>query len=122
MRFGKFGKARLLPLHASTGDSLRDYLRVRDRLRLTPVTDTLFVSTAGTRMDQSRVSKIFNRLTRQVGLVPRSASCRPASMIMPTCALCRPLGDRGCGIRNLACRGRHNQSASRNARSESGGR
>jgi integrase/recombinase XerD len=77
VRFGKFGKARLLPLHASTGDSLRDYLRVRDRLRPTPVTDTLFVSTAGTRMDQSRVSKIFNRLTRQVGLVPRSASCRP---------------------------------------------
>jgi integrase len=77
VRSGKFGKSRLLPLHASTGDSLRDYLRVRDQLRPTPATDTLFASTAGTRLDQSRVSKIFNRLTRQAGLVPRSSSCRP---------------------------------------------
>ncbi|HEY2503262.1 MAG TPA: tyrosine-type recombinase/integrase [Mycobacterium sp.] len=77
VRSGKFGKARLLPLHPSTADALRDYRRVRDQLLPIPVTGTLFVSTAGTRLDQSHVSKIFNRLTRQAGLVPRSASCRP---------------------------------------------
>lgn len=77
VRHGKFGKARLLPLHPSTGEALREYLRVRDRLRPTPVTDTLFVTSTGTRLDQSRVSKVFNRAARQAGLVPRSALCRP---------------------------------------------
>ena len=52
---------RLLPLHASTGDSLRDYLRVRDRLRPTPVTDTLFVSShLGYTGTESRVDLLKN--------------------------------------------------------------
>ncbi|HEY9263124.1 MAG TPA: tyrosine-type recombinase/integrase, partial [Mycobacterium sp.] len=77
VRSGKFGKTRLLPLHPSTADALRGYLRTRDRLRPTPVSDTLLVSSAGTRLDQSRVSKMFNRLTRQTGVTARSSSCRP---------------------------------------------
>jgi integrase len=44
------------------------------------------------------------------------------STIMPTSVLCRRRRDHACGIRNPACWGRHNQSASRNARSESGAR
>lgn len=77
VRSGKFGKTRILPLHPSTADGLRDYLRNRDRLRPTPVTDTLLVSAAGTRLDPSRVSRIFNRLTREAGVTARSSSCRP---------------------------------------------
>lgn len=56
---------------------------------------------------------------------PRCSSARPgkgAESITPTCGLCRP-GGQGCWWRPGSWQeGRHNQSASRNARSLSGGR
>ncbi len=76
VREGKFGKTRLLPLHPTTASGLRVYLRVRAGLRVA-VTDALFVSTAGTRLDHSRVHKVFKKLTRVAGLTARSAECRP---------------------------------------------
>jgi len=77
VRDGKFGKARLLPLHPTTTKGIRQYLRRRSGLHRTHVSDALFISTAGTRLDHSCVQKTFRRLTRQAGLHPRSAACRP---------------------------------------------
>jgi integrase len=77
VRFGKFGKARLLPLHPSAAAGLRQYLQTRNRLRPIPVSDALFISLAGTRLSYNRVHRTFKRLTQQAGLTARSATCRP---------------------------------------------
>lgn len=37
----------------------------------------LLVSCAGTRLDQSRVSKAFRQIAAQAGITARSAACRP---------------------------------------------
>jgi integrase len=49
VRDTKFGKSRELPVHGSTIDALRAYLRRRDRLCPEPVTDAALISPVGTR-------------------------------------------------------------------------
>src|SRR5262249_50423843 len=77
VRESKFGKSRLLPLHPTTAEALRAYLRLRDRLHPQPSTPAVFISPAGTRLLYCNVHSTFQRLARQAGLQPRSASCRP---------------------------------------------
>lgn len=77
IRKGKFGKSRELPLHPSTVDALRDYLRRGDRPRSAASAPALLVSTAGTRLLYTNVQCTFQELVRRAGLKPRSASCRP---------------------------------------------
>ncbi len=50
IRESKFGKSRLVPLHASTVDALERYDHTRQRLLPNPSTDSLFVSLRGTRV------------------------------------------------------------------------
>jgi integrase/recombinase XerD len=73
----KFGKSRLVPLHPTTVEALRGYLRLRDQPHPRPGTPAVFISPAGTRLMYCNVHSTFQRLARQAGLQPRSASCRP---------------------------------------------
>jgi len=73
----KFGKSRELPLHPSTVEALRDYLRERDRMFPNPPSPSLFISSAGTRLLYCNVSWDFIRLARRAGLKARSKECRP---------------------------------------------
>jgi integrase len=73
----KFNKSRRLPLHLSTVEALRSYLRRRDRLHPRPTTPALFISPAGTRLIQCNVQSTFRQLVARAGLQPRSVSCRP---------------------------------------------
>lgn len=69
IRGSKFGKSRLVPLHASTCDALAKYLRRRHRLWPTrPVSSYVFVSNRGTRLGSSVIHLTFNALSRQIGL------------------------------------------------------
>jgi integrase len=77
VRQSKFGKSRLVPLHPTTTAALRGYLRLRDRLHPHPSVPAMFISPAGTRLMYCNVHSTFQRLARQAGLQPRSASCRP---------------------------------------------
>ena len=77
VRQSKFGKTRLLPLHPTTTDALRGYLRLRDRLHPYPTSLAVFISPAGTRLLYCNVHSTFQRLARQAGLQPRPQSCRP---------------------------------------------
>ncbi|WP_331752059.1 tyrosine-type recombinase/integrase [Streptomyces sp. NBC_00829] len=77
IRDTKFGKSRLLPLHSTTTAALGQYLEASRRQGPAPRTEALFLSTAGTRLHYDRVHKTFRRMTRDAGLVPRSAACRP---------------------------------------------
>lgn len=77
IRTSKFGKSRELPVHPSTVDALRRYLRRRDRPRSAARTAAVLVSSAGTRLLYCNVQWTFHRLVRRAGLTPRSAACRP---------------------------------------------
>jgi integrase/recombinase XerD len=77
VRETKFGKTRELPLHSSTVNALRGYLRFRDQCRPERVTDAAFISPVGTRLLYCGVSLTFLQLVERAGLEPRSARCRP---------------------------------------------
>lgn len=77
IRNGKFGKSRVLPLHATTVDALRHYGRRRDRPPVSTCTPAMLVSTAGTRLLYANVQCTFRHLVSRAGLTPRSGSCRP---------------------------------------------
>ena len=78
VRGAKFGKDRLVPLHASSCNVLRQYLAERghhwaDR----PVSSYVFVSNRGHRLGGAQVHRTFYALSRQIGL--RGASRRTAT-------------------------------------------
>jgi len=69
IRGAKFGKTRLVPLHASTCQVLAEYLRRRaDHWRQRPVSSYLFVSSWGNRLDDGEIHRTFYALSRQTGL------------------------------------------------------
>ena len=78
VRGAKFGKDRLVPLHASSCNVLRQYLAERghhwaDR----PVPSYVFVSNRGHRLDGAEVRRTFYALSRQIGLRNASDSHGP---------------------------------------------
>jgi integrase len=68
IRGTKFGKSRLVPIHATTVDALQDYAGCRDSLCRAPRGPSFFLSERGTRLNHSTVRKIFVSLSRQIGL------------------------------------------------------
>ena len=75
VRGAKFGKTRLVPLHASTCQVLAEYIARRQRHWAgRPVSSYVFVSSWGNRLDSGQIYRAFYRLSRQIGL--RDASDR----------------------------------------------
>ena len=69
VRSAKFGKTRLVPLHASTCQVLAEYLARRQQHWVgRPVSSYLFVSSWGNRLDNGQIHRAFYALSRQVGL------------------------------------------------------
>ena len=69
IRSGKFGKSRLVPLHASTCKVLAGYIARRKRHWAgRPVSSYLFVSNWGNRLDGGEIHRTFYALSRQIGL------------------------------------------------------
>ena len=78
IRGAKFGKTRLVPLHASTCQVLRDYIARRKRhWAQRPVSSYLFVSSWGNRLDGGDIHRTFYVLSRQIGLRGLSDSHGP---------------------------------------------
>ncbi len=79
MRDTKFGKTRLVPLHATAIEALDDYIRRRGRLYPCPQprAPAVFISAAGTRLIYNSVNFTFLKLARRAGLHARSPTCRP---------------------------------------------
>ncbi|MFP3559399.1 tyrosine-type recombinase/integrase [Paraburkholderia sp. SIMBA_049] len=78
IRGAKFGKDRLLPLHASTCKVLADYIVRRDRHWAgRDVSPYLFVSSGGRRLDQADVRRTFYAVSREIGLRGTSDSHGP---------------------------------------------
>lgn len=69
VRGAKFGKSRLIPLHASTCNILADYIARRERIwQARTVSSYLFISSRGNRIDGATIHRIFYALSRQIGL------------------------------------------------------
>lgn len=69
VRESKCDRIRLVPLHATTCEVLADYIaRRKSHWVGRPVSNHLFVSSRGTRLEGSRIRLVFYRLSRQVGL------------------------------------------------------
>jgi integrase len=78
VRGTKFGKSRLVPLHASTCKVLADYIARREHHWAgQPVSSYLFVSSRGNRLDSGDIHRTFYRLSRQIGLRAASDSHGP---------------------------------------------
>jgi integrase/recombinase XerD len=75
IRGAKFGKTRLVPVHASTCKVLANYIARRQRHWAgRAVSSYLFVSNRGHRLDGAEIRRTFYALSRQIGL--RGASDR----------------------------------------------
>ena len=68
VRWTKFGKSRLIPIHSSTLDKLVEYSRLRSRIFIRPKSPSFFVSERGTRLTQWSVRYTFVKLSREIGL------------------------------------------------------
>jgi integrase/recombinase XerD len=77
VRQSKFRKSRLVPVHASTLDRLRQYQEERDRIYPTSKTSAFFVSEGGRRLSYRTVQDVFRRLREQLHLQGSSTSRGP---------------------------------------------
>jgi len=77
IRGTKFGKARLVPIHASTQHVLAAYASRRDRFLAGWPATAFFVSRRGTRLDGGTVRRTFYALSRHIGLRGAAASHGP---------------------------------------------
>jgi integrase len=68
VRGTKFGKSRLVPVHASTTDVLASYRTRRTRHLRGRNAAHFFVTRTGNRLDDGDVRRTFYRLSRQIGL------------------------------------------------------
>ena len=68
IRRTKFGKSRIIPIHASTLEALQRYAELRDRLCPRTQTQSFFISERGTRLNVRTVRRTFVHLSRQIGL------------------------------------------------------
>lgn len=80
IRKGKFGKSRVIPLHASTLKVMATCARRRARFlaaRRYRSIPQFFVTKYGTPLRDSSVYRVFWNLSRQIGLRGGIAGCRP---------------------------------------------
>jgi len=68
VRWTRFGKTRLIPIHSSTVDKLEEYSRLRSRIFIRPKSPSFFVSEQGTRLTHWSVRYTFVKLSREIGL------------------------------------------------------
>jgi len=68
IREAKFGKTRLVPLHPSTLVVLRDYADLRDRIFAGRTLPAFLVTSHGTKLAKTNLSRIFRELSRRIGI------------------------------------------------------
>lgn len=77
IRSSKFGKSRLVPLHATTTDRLAAYKARRDELCPRPSTAAFFVSCYGTRLNYVSTSKAFALVLKTAGIIAPAGAAKP---------------------------------------------
>lgn len=77
IRESKFGKSRVVPLHPTTAERLREYVRLRTRLRYSGRSDAFFVSERGGHLNYECLVQWFIRTTRSMGMCPSDGRRTP---------------------------------------------
>jgi integrase len=77
VRDTKFGKSRLVPLHATTATMLAQYVAERKRLAYDGLSDAFFVSERGTALHVSSLGRWFGQLVLRLGLWPEKGKRWP---------------------------------------------
>lgn len=77
IRGTKFGKSRLVPLHATTVEHLVAYQRRRDQLCPRPVTTAFFLSSSGTRLNSTSTSKAFTHVLQAATITAPAGAAKP---------------------------------------------
>ena len=77
VRGTKFDKSRLIPIHKSTQEALRQYACLRDGIYPDPKTRSFFISERGKRLGYCAVRSTFVRLSHEIGLRSLSDSHGP---------------------------------------------
>lgn len=77
IRDAKFGKSRLIPLHASTQKVLCDYAVRREQIFASQKAAYFFPSRLNGRLDEGQVRRTFYTLSRQIGIRGVSAGQGP---------------------------------------------
>ncbi len=77
IRSSKFGKSRLVPLHASTVDVLTNYLQRRHRFLPARSTTYVFVNDRGTPLSHDQALDTFQRLLKKIGFAAQAEGRRP---------------------------------------------
>jgi len=77
VRLTKFGKSRLVPLHPSTVNRLKSYVRRREGLFPQPPTSRFFLSNRGTPLTDWVARQTFVKLSRHIGLRKTSGRFGP---------------------------------------------
>jgi integrase len=83
VRESKFGKTRLVPLHATTVAVLSDYAARRDAHLGAPRSPYFFVAERGGRLLHQYVHRVFWRLSREVGLRQEGQRNGPRNLPVP---------------------------------------
>ncbi len=73
----KFGKSRIVPLHSSAADQLRQYVERRAQLHYDGLSDSFFVSEQGRALDYGNVEHWFLRLCRRQSIESSDGSRGP---------------------------------------------
>jgi integrase/recombinase XerD len=70
IRETKFRKSRIVPLHATAADMVRQYLGQRKRLQYDALSAAFLVSEQGGHLNHNSLWRWFTRLTRKLGMWP----------------------------------------------------
>lgn len=91
VRLTKYAKTRVVPLHPSTTEALRRYLRFRDQKIPAPVNDFFFLSARGAALDSRTVEYTFDRLRRRLSWIGRGSYSFPRIVDLRHTFICHRL-------------------------------
>lgn len=77
IRESKFGKSRIVPLHPTTAERLRQYVQLRTSLGYSKRSDAFFVSERGGHLNYGCLVQWFIRTTRRMGMYPSDGRRTP---------------------------------------------
>ncbi len=78
IRCSKFYKSRLVPLHASAANHLREHLKWRQNLQYASASDTLFASRSGQQIKYQPLRRLFLRVIQSVEICPQAGQLPPS--------------------------------------------
>jgi integrase/recombinase XerD len=77
VRESKFGKSRLVPVHATTADMLRRYSAQRKAMRYDALSDAFLVSERGGHLRVKNVARWFDKQVASLGIVAENGKRKP---------------------------------------------